>query len=56
MAESLLQQQLDDVRMLLRRAQDLFGSGSVPPPEDIAGAGSIVDAPFTAITDPSSRP
>ncbi|MEX1175396.1 MAG: hypothetical protein WEB51_07500 [Mycobacterium sp.] len=56
MAESLLQQQLDDIRMLLRRAQDLFGPGSVPPPENIAGAGGTVSAPFTAIADPSSRP
>lgn len=56
MAELLLQQQLDDVRMFLKRAQDLFGPGSVPPPENIAGAGGTASAPFTAITDPSSRP
>jgi len=35
MAESLLQQQLDEVRSLLRRARDLFGSNPVAPPEDI---------------------
>lgn len=56
MAESLLQQQLDDIRMLLKRAQDLFGPGSVPPPENITGAGDSTGTPFTAITDPSTRP
>jgi hypothetical protein len=56
MAESLLQQQLDDIRMLLKRAQELFGPGSVPPPENITGAGDIAGTPFTAITDPSTRP
>jgi hypothetical protein len=56
MAESLLQQQLDDIRILLKRAQDLFGPGSVPPPENITGAGDSTVTPFTAITDPSSRP
>jgi len=35
MAESLLQQQLDEVRSLLRRARDLFGSNPVAPPRDI---------------------
>lgn len=35
MAESLLQQQLDEVRALLRRARDLFGSNPVAPPQDI---------------------
>jgi hypothetical protein len=35
MAESLLQQQLDEVRSLLRRARELFGSNPVAPPQDI---------------------
>jgi len=35
MAESLLQQQLDEVRSLLRRARELFGSSPVAPPQDI---------------------
>jgi hypothetical protein len=35
MAESMLQQQLDEVRALLRRARDLFGSNPVAPPADI---------------------
>jgi hypothetical protein len=34
MAESLLQQQLDEVRALLKRARDLFGSNPVAPPQD----------------------
>lgn len=35
MAESLLQQQLDEVRTLLRRARDLFGANPFAPPRDI---------------------
>lgn len=35
MADSMLQQQLDEVRALLRRARDLFGTNPVAPPEDI---------------------
>jgi hypothetical protein len=35
MADSLLQQQLDDVRALLARARELFGANPVPPPADI---------------------
>jgi hypothetical protein len=35
MADSLLQQQLDEVRALLARARELFGANSVPPPADI---------------------
>jgi hypothetical protein len=35
MAESMLQQQLNEVRALLRRARDLFGSNPVAPPRDI---------------------
>lgn len=36
MADSLLQQQLDEVRTLLARARELFGANPVPPPTDIA--------------------
>jgi hypothetical protein len=39
MADSLLQQQLDEVRALLRRARELFGSGPVAPPQDIRPTG-----------------
>jgi hypothetical protein len=35
MSESLLQQQLDEVRALLRLARDLFGAQPVSPPERI---------------------
>ena len=35
MGESLLQQQLDEVRALLRLARDLFGAQPVSPPENI---------------------
>jgi hypothetical protein len=38
MAESLLQQQLDEVRTLLKRARELFGSAPVAPPETIGPA------------------
>ena len=33
MADSLLQQQLDEVRTLLARARELFGANPVDPPE-----------------------
>lgn len=36
MGESLLQQQLDEVRALLQRARDLFGHNPVEPPDGIA--------------------
>ncbi len=36
MADSVLQQQLDEVRALLERARGLFGADPVPPPTDIA--------------------
>ncbi|MEZ0366608.1 hypothetical protein ACAG26_23325 [Mycobacterium sp. pUA109] len=36
MAESVLQQQLDEVRALLQRARGLFGSAPVEPPTGIA--------------------
>lgn len=36
MGESLLQQQLDEVRALLQRARELFGPDPLPPPDDIA--------------------
>lgn len=39
MGESLLQQQLDEVRSLLKRARELFGSQPVAPPESIGPAG-----------------
>ncbi|MCV7352639.1 hypothetical protein [Mycobacterium parmense] len=42
MAESALQQQLDEVRALLARARELFGPNPVEPPVDIVprpGAG-----------------
>ena len=35
MGESLLQQQLDEVRALLRLARDLFGAQPISPPENI---------------------
>jgi len=35
MADSLLQQQLDEVRTLLARARDLFGSNPIAPPDMI---------------------
>jgi hypothetical protein len=37
MGDSLLQQQLDEVRALLQRARELFGANPVAPPEVIAG-------------------
>jgi hypothetical protein len=36
MADSALQQQLDEVRALLARARELFGPNPVAPPTDIA--------------------
>jgi hypothetical protein len=39
MGESLLQQQLDEVRALLKLARDLFGAQPVSPPESM-GPGS----------------
>lgn len=36
MAEGVLQQQLDEVRALLRRARGLFGPDPLEPPTDIA--------------------
>ncbi|MCH9721369.1 MAG: hypothetical protein K0U67_04855 [Actinomycetia bacterium] len=38
MGESMLQQQLDEVRALLQRARDLFGSQPVTPPDMIGPA------------------
>ena len=35
MADSLLQQQLDEVRVLLARARELFGPNPVAPPDTI---------------------
>jgi len=34
MSESLLQQQLDEVRALLQRARELFGPHAISPPEN----------------------
>jgi hypothetical protein len=36
MADSALQQQLDEVRALLVRARELFGANPIDPPTDIA--------------------
>jgi len=36
MSESVLQQQLDEVRALLAKARGLFGAQPVPPPTDFA--------------------
>lgn len=36
MADSALQQQLDEVRALLTRARELFGLNPIEPPTDIA--------------------
>ena len=36
MADSALQQQLDEVRALLARARELFGPNPIEPPTDIA--------------------
>ena len=36
MADSALQQQLDEVRALLRSARELFGANPIEPPVDIA--------------------
>lgn len=36
MADSVVQQQLDEVRALLARARELFGAHPVEPPADIA--------------------
>lgn len=36
MADSALQQQLDELRELLNRARDLFGVNPTEPPLDIA--------------------
>ena len=36
MADSVLQQQLDEVRSLLSRARELFGANPIEPPTDIA--------------------
>jgi hypothetical protein len=36
MTDSVLQQQLDEVRTLLSRARELFGVNAIEPPPDIA--------------------
>ncbi|WP_172827303.1 hypothetical protein [Mycobacterium asiaticum] len=35
MADSALQQQLDEVRALLGRARELFGNNPIEPPDNI---------------------
>jgi hypothetical protein len=37
MGDSLLQQQLDEVRALLKRARQLFGANPVAPPDVVSG-------------------
>jgi hypothetical protein len=44
MADSALQQQLDEVRTLLARARELFGGSPVEPPTDIAPRPDAVQA------------
>lgn len=39
MGDSLLQQQLDEVRALLQRARELFGPNPVAPPEVVSADG-----------------
>ena len=36
MADSVLQQQLDEVRAMLAKARELFGTNPIAPPSDIA--------------------
>jgi hypothetical protein len=35
MSDSVLQQQLDEVRVLLARSRELFGANPIAPPTDI---------------------
>ncbi|MGC2655819.1 MAG: hypothetical protein WA317_19965 [Mycobacterium sp.] len=44
MADSALQQQLDEVRALLARGRELFGGNPVEPPTDIAPHPGAVQA------------
>ncbi|CAJ1494478.1 hypothetical protein [[Mycobacterium] burgundiense] len=43
MADSVLQQQLDEVRALLARARELFGANPVEPPAAIVPPAGTVD-------------
>jgi hypothetical protein len=43
MADSVLQQQLDEIRALLRRARGLFGPDPVAPPPGIAPEADAAD-------------
>ena len=64
MSESVLQQQLDEVRALLAKARGLFGAQPVPPPTDFAPDAEAVgrprvgeeaavrDAPVSDVVDP----
>jgi hypothetical protein len=42
MADSVLQEQLDEVRALLTKARELFGDNPIAPPSDIAPAPDAV--------------
>ena len=42
MADSVLQEQLDEVRALLVKARELFGDNPIAPPADIAPAPDAV--------------
>jgi hypothetical protein len=44
MVESALQRQLDEVRVLLARARELFGANPVEPPTDVAPQPGAVQA------------
>ncbi|GBE64045.1 hypothetical protein MFM001_05070 [Mycobacterium sp. MFM001] len=48
MADSALQQQLDEVQLLLVRARELFGANPIEPPTDIAPS---VDASATRLRE-----
>lgn len=41
MADSALQRQLDEVRLLLDRARELFGANPIEPPTDVAPVGAV---------------
>lgn len=43
MADSVLQEQLDEVRALLARARELFGDNPIAPPADIPPAADAVE-------------
>lgn len=43
MTEALLQQQLDDVRVLARRARELFGHNPIEPPALAVGLEPVAE-------------